>query len=203
MMRSKRLLLMLMVSIPFACLSPSAFAAMMSIPYGWYAELNGGVMKISNANFPGSAKSLNGVGANVSLGYKFMPFFAVELGDSVYSDTTIQDQVGTTAAAISHTAIDLAAKGIVPIVDSGFEFFTKIGASWLYSHLTISNPTAANNIGVTSSTRKTAGGLFVGIGGQYYFTPEVAVNLQWTRVHGNSSSGIIDLYSVGISIIFA
>lgn len=201
-MQGKQLLRLFMVMLPFTCCSTPAFAVMMSIPYGWYAELNGGVTNISDQGFTGNVKSSSGLGLNVNLGYKFMPFFGAEAGYTGYSKITIENQFGTTIGEITHYAVNVAVRGIVPVVDSGFEAFTRVGYAWQWANFSISNPTAAAIIGATSS-RKTGNGFYFALGGQYYLSPEMAVNLQWARAKGNNSTGTIDLYSIGVSIIFA
>lgn len=174
--------------------------AVMSVPEGWYLEGNVGSTKLSNKSYPGSA-SASGIGGNANLGYKFMPFFAMEIGYSMYASTSIEDQNSTKAATDKHYSYDIAAKGIFPITTSGFELFAKLGAERVSSHISIDDQTAANNIGI-SNTSSSAGGLYMGLGAQYYFIPEVAAVGQWQRAEGTSSTGNLDLYTLGLSFIF-
>ena len=58
------------VSAPDSC---------MSAPYGWYAEINLGSTRISNVSYPGKSSS-SGIGGNLNLGYKFMPYFWIGSG---------------------------------------------------------------------------------------------------------------------------
>lgn len=174
--------------------------AVMSVPCGWYIEANAGATKISDISYPGSA-STDGVGGNVNIGYKFMPYAAAEIGYTRYANTSIKDpSTDTRAASDKHYSYDIAARGILPIVNSGFEAFAKLGAQRVASSVSIKNETAAQNIGITSgSTSKT--GVYLGTGIQYYFTPEFAANIQWQRAKGNSSTGTLDLWSLGVSFI--
>lgn len=181
-------------------ITSSVFASCMSVPDGWYLEANVGSSHISNLSLPGSSSS-SGIGGNANFGYKFMPYFATEIGYSQYQNTTIKNALGNKAATVQIYSYDIAAKGIVPIVASGFELFAKLGAQRLSSKTTISNTIAAFTLGV-SNTRHSSTGLYYGIGGEYYFLPELAVVVQWQRAQGSSSTGTLDLYSIGLSFIF-
>jgi len=195
----------LLAAASFAALSASVSVlayGSMSAPYGWYAEGNIGATRISNENNPpGSSTTNSGLGGNINVGYKFMPYFAAEVGYTQYSSQDIKDQTGTKAANNKRHSIDLAGKGIVPVYDSGLELFAKVGVQRLYSRVSLSNSAAANNIGLSSSDN-TATGLYLGVGGQYYFTPEIAMVGQWQRAEGSNRTGTADLYSIGVSAIF-
>ena len=76
----------------------------------------------------------------------------------------------------------------MPIVDSGFEVFAKLGVSWLQAQV--------------SGQDHTANGLFLGFGGDYSVSPNVPVSVQWTRMNGDGRTGNLDFYSVGVAYIF-
>ncbi|OGT36875.1 MAG: hypothetical protein A3F11_08830 [Gammaproteobacteria bacterium RIFCSPHIGHO2_12_FULL_37_14] len=174
----------------------------MSAPYGWYAEGNLGSTRLINEDYPAnSSNSSSGLGGNINVGYKFMPYVGVELGYTRYANTTIDDQNSTEAGSDKHYSYDLAGKGIIPIGTGNFELFGKFGIQRIYSSISISNTTAANNIGLGSGQHSTTG-YYLGVGGEYYFSPEFAAVAQWARANGNSSTGTLDLYSVGVSYIF-
>ena len=179
--------------------SQAAFAVM-SVPDGWYLEGNAGSSSLSKKHYPGSASS-SGIGGNANLGYKLMQYLGIEIGYSQYSNTRIQAPNGTRAATDKHYSYDLALKGILPIVDSGFEAFAKIGPERISSSVSINNQTAANSIGIARSSHSTSG-LYIGAGGQYYVMPELAIVVQWQRAQGNSSTGTENLFSGGLSFIF-
>ena len=198
-MQGKKRLLAAIVSA--AALSyASQSLAVMSAPDGWYLEANGGSGKLSNKSYPGSSSS-SGIGGNANLGYKFMPYLAGEIGYSLYPNTSIKDSTGTKAGSDRHYSYDVAAKGILPIAGSGAEAFAKLGIGRNVSSVTINNSAAAAAIGLASSSHS-ATGLYMGVGMQYYFMPEMAVVGQWQRSQGNSSTGNEDLLSGGISFIF-
>ncbi|MFZ2316151.1 MAG: outer membrane beta-barrel protein [Gammaproteobacteria bacterium] len=197
-MLKKKILLAACGLVAMAMATPAL--AVMSVPFGWYLEGNVGSSHLSNVNYSGSSSS-SGVGGNANLGYKFMPYFAMEAGYTQYANSSIKDNTGTKAASVKHYSYDLAGRGIFPITDSGFELFAKLGVQRINAKTSISDQTAANNLGISSSQHNTTG-LYLGAGGQYYMMPELAVNVQWQRAQGNSNSGTEDLYSVGLSFIF-
>ncbi len=180
-------------------LGASALAGGMSVPYGWYLEGNAGSSHLSNISFPGSSSS-SGWGGNANLGYKFMPYFAMEVGYTQYANSSIKDNNGTKAASVKHYSYDLAGRGILPIAASGFELFAKLGVQRIDSKYSIQDANAAQQLGISSSQHNTTG-LYLGAGGQYYVMPELAINTQWQRAKGNSNTGTEDLYSVGFSFI--
>lgn len=174
--------------------------AIMSVPYGWYIEANAGATKIFDQNFPNVAStSTSTLGGNANLGYKFMPFFGMEIGYTQYANTTLKNSVGADAATVRHFSWDLALRGILPLSDNGVEILGKIGISRANSRTSIDNSAAATSINITSSSKNANTGLYLAAGAQYYFTPELAVVALWSQAQGNSSTGTLVLYSLGIS----
>jgi len=181
--------------------SSASVWAEMSAPYGWYLEGNIGSTHISDAGYPGSVSS-SSIGANANLGYKFMPYFALESGYTQYANTTIKDDASNTKAGKARNySFYLAGKGIWPIATSSAELFAKIGVNRVNSKVTIQDQAAADNIGLSSGSHS-ATGLYLGLGGQYYFTPALAANMQWAVANGSNTTGNPSLFSVGMSYIF-
>jgi len=184
----------------FGMLSLTSLAhAVVSVPYGWYIDANAGSTHLSNVNYPGSSSS-SGLGGNVDVGYKFMPYFGAELGYTLYANSSIKTGAGTKAATVKHYSYDAAAKGILPISCSGFELFAKVGIDRVVSSNSISNAAAASSIGISSGSHS-ATGLYLAAGASYFFIPEMAIVVQWARAQGNSSSGNLDLLSGGLTFI--
>lgn len=176
----------------------------MSVPCGWYVEANAGYSTLSNTNLPGKVDS-NGAAGNLNIGYKFMPYVGLEIGYSQYSGSSINDIItGEQAGKAKHYSYDIAGRAIWPIADSGFELFGKIGAQHIATTVSLNrqNPEAIINTGLTTSMGGGTTGLYMGLGGQYYLMPELAVVVQWQRAAGNGSTGTADLYSGGLSFIF-
>lgn len=181
------------------CATPAS--AIMSVPYGWYIEGNLGSARVSDTNYGrGSSSTMSGLGGNANLGYKFMPYFGLEIGYSQYPTTNIRDQFDNKAGTDKIYSYDIAGRGTLPIIDSGFELFAKLGVQRINAHISTSNQTAANNIGL-SNGHHSATGLYLGGGGQYYVMPELAVVVQWQSAQGNSSTGTANLFTGGISFI--
>lgn len=198
-MQGTRLGLALLSAMAALAISPAY--AIMSAPDGWYAEGNVGTANIANESIPGSHNQ-SGVSGNLNVGYKFMPFFGMEVGYSRFAEMTIKDGQGNKAGDATFYSYDIAGKGIVPIVDSGFELFAKVGANRMNQHISINDDTVATSIGLSSTQRSTTN-YYLGLGAQYYFIPEMAGVLQWQHSEGNSSTGDADFYSLGVSFIFA
>lgn len=182
-------------------LATSAFAYI-STPYGWYLEANLGASKLFGNNTNSNGSNTTGLGGSLNLGYKFMPYFAGEIGVTRYANSTIKTPGGTQAGTQQFYSYYITSKGILPVYDTGFEIFAKLGIMRARSSINISNSAAANSMGLSRSSHSSTG-IYLGAGGQYYFMPEFAVVGQWARAQANNSSGgALDLYSIGLSFIF-
>lgn len=175
-------------------------AAQMSAPNGWYLEGNIGEPKLHDVSYSGKIKN-RGIGFNIDAGYKFMPFFAAELGYTRYGTARV-DAGNVKAGEDRRVSYHIAGKAILPIAASGAEIFGKFGVARVHSRVNISNSVAANSIGLVGGTSN-KNGLYMALGGQYYFMPELALNVQWARAQARKHGGQNDLYSVGLSFIFA
>lgn len=191
----------LLTAVAVLCTSASTFAAM-SVPYGWYLEGNAGQSRISQ-NYTNGTADRNGFGWNANAGYKFSPFIAGEVGYTHYADVSIRNTFGSKAASNSHYSYDIAAKGILPVGVTGFELFVKVGAARMNSNLSITSypAVAVGGMVLDTGTHMTTGWYFGG-GGEYSFTPNMLLNLQWARANGSSSTGTGNLYSAGLSYLF-
>jgi len=177
--------------------------AVAPLPMGWFVEANGGSSKVSDANFaPGSSLTTSGIAGNLNVGYKFMPFFAAEVGYTKYANTTSKVN-GTKIATTRYYSYDIAARPLLPIGDTGAELFAKLGIAHLNSNVKASNTAyaAANGIVVTTGSNN-VNGYYFGLGADYSFLPMLAANLQWQRAKGNSKTGTLNLYSIGLSYLF-
>lgn len=173
----------------------------MSAPCGWYLEGNIGWTKISFNNVSTGTSSQN-IGYNINFGYKFMPYFAMEIGGTKYPNSSFRDNDDITIVnpssrgSLKFYSYDLAGKGIVPISDSGVELFAKLGVARMNASASFSGPNTTFN-----GNRNTTG-YYIGVGGQYYFTPEFAAVVQWQRAQSNNNgNATFDLYSLGLSYI--
>lgn len=181
----------------------SALAAV-AAPMGWYVEGNVGTSRLNNYSNGRNTSIDNGSGFgwNVDAGYKFMPYFGAEIGYTAYGNANINNSGGVKAATVkSRYSYDLAAKGMLPITDSGFELFGKLGIARLHVNAAdVGGLARAANIGV--GTQNKTGG-YIALGGDYSFMPNLAANLQWARAQGGkNSTGNADLFSLGVTYLF-
>jgi hypothetical protein len=184
------------------CAAFSAHATM-PLPMGWYTEANVGLPNVSNIDYASDSSINNtGIGLNVNVGYKFMPFFGLEGGYSTYGTANAENNNIKVAKATSQT-YDLAAKVMLPIQNSGFEFLAKLGIGRTRTHVTnLDNSYAvANGITVNAGT-DLATSVIYALGGEYSFTPNMLVNAQWMRADGGDNTGNLDLYLVGFAYLF-
>jgi hypothetical protein len=174
-----------------------------SLPAGWYLEANGGASKLSNATIAtNSSISDSGVAWNANAGYKFMPYFAAEIGYTSYAKATAKVN-GVKVATDSFYSYDIAAKALLPIADSGAEVFAKLGAAELKSKITVDNQSYVNANGiVVNSGSHSKTGYYFGLGADYTFWQSLAINGQWQRAKGSNQTGNFDLYSLGVSYLF-
>ncbi len=201
-MKSFKIITFASASMMTACLSTGALAVA-PLPIGWYLEANVGAPKISNVSYASnSSLSTSGLGWGINGGYKFMPFFAAEIGYTNYANSTAKVN-GVKIATATYYSYDIAGKPILPIGDTGFELFAKLGIAHLNANVKSANSSyaKANNIVVSTGT-KNVNGLYYGLGAEYYFIPALAVNGQWARAKGNSKTGNLSMYSLGVSYLF-
>lgn len=193
--RSKKLLLLATLTIA----APLAHAAFPP-PQGWYIEGNGGYSYISSKTYNVSNVRRSGSGWNVDLGYKLTTFFALEGGYTHYFPTRLYNN-GPKVGNDNHYSYDLAAKAILPISDSSVEAFGKLGAARVSSNVQANNAQVASEINLATGTKNVTG-LYMALGLEWYFAPNIATNIQWARAHGTSQTGDLNLYSAGLSYNF-
>lgn len=198
-MKGSSLLRMAASAVALTVISSSAWA-INSLPMGWYLAAHGGSTDISNVSYPGNT-STSGTGLSGDLGYKFMPYFAMEFGYTYYANSVIKNNAGTKAGTVKNYSYDIAGKAIWPIMDTGFELFGKLGATRVSASTSINSQSAANALGLAQQS-KSATGPYFGGGAAYYIYPELALNVQWMRAQGSSQTGDLDLLSAGVEFIF-
>ena len=187
-------MLLLTIAIP-------SFATM-SAPRGWYLDGHVGSSSESGKHYPGSA-SQSGIGGSADVGYKFTRYFGAEVNYATYASSNIQDNTSNTQAAFDrHYSYNFALKGILPIRQTAWELFAKAGVGQAKSSVGIVNQTGASNLNISGSSH-TSTGLFLAGGAQYFFSPQMALNTEWARQQGNSSTGNLSLLSLGLTLIFA
>ncbi len=201
-MKSIKKITFIMIGAATFGLSTLAIGAV-PIPTGWYLEGNLGASKISNVSYAAHTSiSSTGLGWNLNGGYKFIPYFAAEVGYTSYAAGTINFN-GTKVGKDQATSYDLAGKAIMPIQETGAEVFAKLGVARAKAQVTATNAALLAANGETLSTgNHRSTNLYFGVGGDYSFMPNVAMNVQWNRVDGNNSTGHLDLFSLGAAYLF-
>src|SRR5438105_1368509 len=170
----------------FSLLGVTAAKAVLPVPSGWYLEGNYGFSKATGKSYPGVSSTKNtGTGWSVNAGYKFMPYLGLEAGYARYAPTRLQSPLETVARD-NHYSVDIAGKAMLPFGCSGFELFGKLGVAKIKSQIGVIDANGASTFGMTFNTSgQSATGVFAGIGGEYYFTPNIAANIQWNATKGN------------------
>jgi len=181
----------------------TAVLAAAPLPTGWFLEGNLGSSSEHNAKYVANGStSGSGFSWNINAGYRFMPYFAAEIGYTNYADTEGK-ALGKTVANGNSYSYDIAGKGIIPLSDTGAELFGKLGVARINTHVKTANDAfiAANSLKVYDGTHTKTGILF-GVGAEYAFMPNLMANIQWQRAQGNSSTGNFDLISAGLGYNF-
>lgn len=181
----------------------TARAQLCCAPMGWYAEANAGTTRITDITYPaGVTSKKSNFGWNVNLGYKVMSFLAIEAGYTRYNPSSLYGPANTRFAQNYFYVWDGAVKAILPVGCSGFNVFAKAGAAQIRSYSKVKDSTIASTTGLTKSTTHTKVGPYYGAGIEWFFIPSFGVNAQWARAKGDSSTGTLDLYSIGLSYLF-
>ena len=173
------------------------------MPMGWYLEGNLGGSKISNVSYAANTSiASTGLGWSLNGGYKFIPYFAAEIGYTSYANGTINFN-GSKVGKDQAQSYDVAGKAIMPVQDTGVEIFAKLGVARAKSQVTATNAALLAGSGETLNTgRHNPTDLYFGLGGDYAFMPNMAANLQWNRVDGTNKTGNLDLFSLGLTYMF-
>ena len=167
---------------------PAAPAAVASSDAGIYLGLQGGWGLTNWKNQYSNVSKDNGVVGRAFLGYDINRYFAIEGGYSYFfNKVTING-----GSNIKTQAADAYFKGKLPVVDN-FDLYAKLGAGWLFVN---GDNGSRNNINVA-----------FGAGADYYITPNVIANLEWTRIEGNAKVGnnyipYTDAFMVGLRYKF-
>jgi OOP family OmpA-OmpF porin len=152
----------------------------------------------------GSNLNNNGLAGRVAIGYQFNQNLAFELGylqlkNGKYKQVAYPFPIGT--EKLKQNAIDLAAKGILPLSDK-FNAYGKLGVAYLTSDITFNGKDGIENKDYGIAKHKLAPEAAVGV--SYDITPNVSVDTSWTHIQpvGKNRPGNIDFVAVGIGYHF-
>lgn len=144
--------------------------------------------------------SNNGIAGRLAVGYQLNQNLAVEAGYLQLRSKKVNGTFGDQAAdlKLSQHAIDLAAKGILPIANN-LNAYGKLGIAYL------TTTAKSNNDAVTAATvNKYKWAPEAAIGVSYDITPNMSVDTSWTHIQpvGKNRPGNIDFVAVGVGYNF-
>lgn len=181
--------------------SASAMAAALPGAYVG-ADLGYGVLHQSVSGVDNSKDS--GLAGRAFAGWQFNQYLATELGWSKFTNATFKESspFASAKATLKTDAVDVVAKGILPVADS-FNLYAKAGAAYVMSRADVS----ASIFGFTGKADVEEKKWFptFGAGATYDFTPNVAADLSYSRIQKTGNSDIFnssDLYTVGLIYSF-
>ena len=174
--------------------------AAIQVPKGWYAEGNLGASRTQlGVNGAVTVSNQQGFGWGGNLGYKFMPFFAAEIGYTSYATATLVYN-NANVGNVTYYSYDAAAKVICPFGDTGVAIFGKLGVAHTNSDLTVYSDAPSDVINLVPATGiNNANNVFWSLGGEYTIIPTLAINGQWATAVGKHSTGKLTLYSLGLT----
>jgi len=160
----------------------------------------GGQVGTTNMHYRGSEYTLPNdvsvyddkyqVAARGYFGYAFSQFISVELGYDYYGFPKFRHKEGNTQNIVQH-GMDLVAKANLPL-DYGFGLYIKGGMAWVYRSALHSN---GNQFAEKESNSKFPPVGAVGV--NYWFAPNIALDLCWTKTMHVGSLPTIDLFTLG------
>lgn len=154
----------------------------------------------------------NGLAGRIAVGYQLNQNLAFELGYLKMSNST-DNNIGIPGKlwgtnTLKQSAIDLAAKGILPISDK-FNVYGKLGVAYLTSDIEYKTYYKASdfhdgNLNNYFGIAKHKWAPEAAVGVSYDLTPNVSVDTSWTHIQpvGKNRPGNIDFVAVGIGYNF-
>jgi OOP family OmpA-OmpF porin len=159
----------------------------------------GGQLGMSNMHYgsrytvPGNTVDNSKFASRAYLGYAFSQFISAELGYDYYGRPKFTAAGGSgNTQDILQQGMDLVAKAALPL-DYGFGFYIKGGLAWV--HRSNLNGNGGMFDSKESNDRITPVG---GLGINYWFAPNIALDLSWTKTMTVSDLPTIDFISLGI-----
>lgn len=178
-----------------------------------YADTHMKNKMIPTDPFEGSGFSMpnRGFGGRLAVGYQFNPNLAVEMGYLKLLNQSSRFKLAPHSAylaakeTLQQNAIDLVAKGILPITDK-FNAYGKLGAAYLTSTIAcqddVTGKVSNDNrfFGIAKHTFAPE----VGLGVTYNITSNIFVDTSWTHIRpiGKNKPGNIDFAAIGIGYSF-
>lgn len=198
-------------------LASSAFAMMAAnaaLPSGLYVSGQVGYagthMKSRLPLLLGPQLANDGLAGRLAIGYKIIPNIALELGylqlPQEKANLALPKLPPQLVTSLKQDAIDVAAKGILPIT-SNVNLYGKLGAAYLTTQIqskTTDTTPSTIDLNSTVGIDKHQWAPEAAIGMGYDITPNVSVDTSFTHIQtmGNHRPGNIDFLAVGVAYTF-
>ncbi len=177
-----------------------------ALPMGFYVSGQVGYadsgIKSRLQSLPGIILANDGLAGRVALGYKITPKVALEVGYMQLRSAQFNDEDEQTSASNEQNAIDIAAKGILPIT-SNVNIYGKLGIAYLTTQIEMSEEGGRKLDPVPNIAKRTFAPE-VAVGMAYDITPNVSVDTSLTHIQtlGSRRPGNIDFLAVGVAYNF-
>jgi len=126
-------------------------------------------------------------------GYAFSQFISTELGYDYYGHPKFKDNISGNTQEISQQGFDLIGKATLPL-DYGFGFYIKGGVAWV--HRSALNNNGGNFANKAANSKITPVGA---LGVNYWFIPNIAADLSWTKTMTVGNLPTTDLIALGLT----
>ena len=158
----------------------------------------GGQIGATNLHYRGSSYTTSNssyddtykLAARGYLGYAFTQFISTELGYDYYGRPKFKNTNGNTQDILQQ-GMDLVVKANLPL-DYGFGLYIKGGMAWVYRSALHNNANTFAEKGAGSKFTPVAG-----VGINYWFAPNMALDLSWAKTMTVSDLPTIDLITLG------
>ncbi len=169
---------------------------------GGYAGIGLGVstLRTPDSNYfaliaPGeTSRERGGLGGRLFAGYNFNKYFGLEANYQTYTSSIYRGQTGNSSSSLRYSlnAVDVVAKGYLPLDDSGFDVYALAGLAVVNDTVKYNNGgvpfasdiTANFNNGSTTYHRLRP---VYGLGASYTFNSKVTTSLEFSRIQGNGN----------------
>lgn len=187
----KKTVLLVAICLGMLSFALSSYAATPAAK-GVYLGINVGYGRLMEINLGVSNCEFSSISGAIDLGYKFTPYFALETGVSLFNRETID----TGVTADNNYILHLAGKLIIPLRNSGVSLFVKGGGAIMHTRINNSGSLSIENTG-----NRTQPTLYGGIGGNYFFTPNLALTVQSTGTLKNKTVPYTYMITGGVTYI--
>ncbi|WP_010597030.1 outer membrane beta-barrel protein [Rickettsiella massiliensis] len=192
------------------------------------SEIGAGISNVfpsvESTTFSGKANAgNNGLAGRLAIGYQLNSNLAIEMGylqlqQGKSGNFSFNDKAGKKIAQANLTlnqyAIDVAAKGIIPIANN-LNLYGKLGVAYLKNDIEFNGKFNKNktipvdingklNVNDLTNIKRSQWAPEVAIGISYDVTQNVSIDTSWTHIHtiGKNRVGNVDFVAAGVSYNF-